>query len=167
MSTEPDKDTIDIDVDKETTIDNKTKQRKFDFAKYFAKFKSLALFICLVIIPWEFIIFYTMVIAQPRYVSTSNVVIKQVSEANVSSGSGISALLGVNNTSSEDARYLTNYILSNDMVKKLDKKLNLREAYYLEGSDFIYELPKDATQEELLEYFKDRVNISLDEQTYV
>ncbi len=45
------------------------------------------------------------------------------------------------------------------MVKKLDKKLNLHNAYYLEGSDFIYELPKDATQEELLEYFKERVQI--------
>ncbi len=140
---------------------------KFNFGKYFAKFKSIALFIFLVIIPWEFIIFYTTIIAQPRYVSSSDVVIKQVSEANVSAGSGISALLGVNNTSSEDARYLTNYILSNDMVKKLDKKLDLRKAYNLNGSDFIYELPEDATQEELLEYFKERVKISLDEQTYI
>ncbi|MBS9779729.1 MAG: capsule biosynthesis protein [Moraxellaceae bacterium] len=138
-----------------------------NFSKFINKLQRIALFIFLVIIPWEAVIFYTMVIAQPRYVSTSDVVIKQVSEANVSTGSGISALLGVNNTSSEDARYLTNYILSNDMVKKLDKKLNLRDAYYLEGSDFIYELPKDATQEELLDYFKSRVKISLDEQTYI
>ncbi len=165
MSTEPNNDNIDNEI--EIHQHQNAKKRKFDFGKYFAKFKSLALFICLVIIPWEIIIFYTLVIAQPRYVSTSDVVIKQVSEANVSTGSGISALLGVNNTSSEDARYLTNYILSNDMVKKLDKKLNLREAYNLDGSDFIYELPKNATQEELLDYFKERVTISLDEQTYI
>ncbi len=169
MSTQPNDDEIkqQTEQDLDKAIDKKSKKSKFNFSKFINKFQRIALFIFLVIIPWEAVIFYTMVIAQPRYVSTSDVVIKQVSEANVSTGSGISALLGVNNTSSEDARYLTNYILSNDMVKKLDKKLNLRDAYYLEGSDFIYELPKDATQEELLDYFKSRVKISLDEQTYI
>ncbi len=160
MSTQPNE-------NNETSKKNKTKKQTFNIGNFISKFQRIALFIFLVIIPWEAIIFYTTVIAKPRYVSTSDVVIKQVSEANVSTGSGISALLGVNNTSSEDARYLTNYILSNDMVKNLDKKLHFKEAYYLDGSDFIYELPKDASQEELLDYFKERVSISLDEQTYI
>ncbi|MEH6768715.1 MAG: capsule biosynthesis protein, partial [Psychrobacter sp.] len=108
-----------------------------------------------------------MTIAHPRFVSTADVVVKQVSESSVPSGGGISALLGVNSTSKEDATYLTEYILSNDMVKRLDSKFKFREAYYVDGSDPIYEIDPDATQEDLLEYFKKRVHIDLDEQSYV
>lgn len=131
------------------------------------KIINLSLLAGLVIIPWVLIIFYVMALAHPRFVSTSDVVVKQVSEAEVSAGGGLSALLGVNNTSVEDANYLTEFILSNDMVKKLDSKFKFREAYHVDGSDFINELPADATQEELLAYFKERVHIDLDQQTYV
>ena len=37
----------------------------------------------------------------------------------------------------------------------------------MDGSDPIYEIEPDATQEELLEYFRDRVHIDLDEQSHV
>lgn len=131
------------------------------------KIINYSLLIGLVILPWVLIIFYVMVLAHPRYTSTSDVVVKQVSEASVPAAGGLSALLGVNNTSKEDATYLTEYILSNDMVKKLDGRFKFREAYYVDGSDPIYELAPDATQEELLEYFKKRVQINLDEQSYV
>jgi capsular polysaccharide transport system permease protein len=85
----------------------------------------------------------------------------------VPSAGGLTALLGVNSTSKEDATYLTEYILSNDMVKRLDARFKFREAYYVDGSDPIYELAPDATQEELLEYFKKRVRINLDEQSSI
>lgn len=124
------------------------------------------LFLVLVIIPWIAIIVYMMSFASPRYVSTSNVVIKQMSEQNVSS-SGISALLGVNNTNRDDAVYLTEYILSNDMIAKLDERFDFRKNFRGTGSDFINELKEDATQEELNNYFKKRVSISRDEQSSV
>ena len=128
---------------------------------------QLALLVALVIIPWVAVIVYVLTLAHPRYVSTSDVVVKQVSQADVGAASGLGALFGVNNTSTEDANYLTEYILSNDMVKMLDSKFKFREAYYVDGSDPIYEIEPDATQEELLEYFRDRVNIDLDEQSHV
>lgn len=131
------------------------------------KIVNFSLLIGLVIIPWVLIIFYVMTLAHPRYISTADVVVKQVSEATVPSAGGLTALLGVNSTSKEDATYLTEYILSNDMVKRLDERFKFREAYYVDGSDPIYELAPDATQEELLEYFKDRVRIDLDEQSYI
>ncbi|WP_227429467.1 capsule biosynthesis protein [Psychrobacter sp. I-STPA6b] len=131
------------------------------------KIINFSLFIGLVIIPWVLIIFYVMVLAHPRFVSTSEVVVKQVSEANVPAAGGLGALLGVNNTSVEDANYLTDFILSNDMIKQLDQKFDFRQAYYVDGKDPLYEIPKDATQEELLNYFKKRVHIALDEKTHV
>ncbi|WP_413500810.1 capsule biosynthesis protein [Psychrobacter maritimus] len=108
-----------------------------------------------------------MTIAHPRFISTADVVVKQVSDTSVPSGGGLSALLGVNSTSKEDATYLTEYILSNDMVKRLDNKFKFREAYHVDGSDPLNEIAPDATQEELLEYFKKRVHINLDEQSYI
>lgn len=131
------------------------------------KIINFSLLIGIVILPWVLIIFYVMVLAHPRYTSTAEVVVKQVSETSIPAAGGLSALLGVNNTSKEDATYLTQYILSNDMVKHLDQRFKFREAYYVDGSDPIYELAPDATQEELLEYFKKRVQINLDEQSYV
>lgn len=127
---------------------------------------AIILFILVVILPWIAISAYTLVLAHPRYVSTSDVVIKQVSEQGVSA-TGISSLLGINNTNREDALYLTKYILSNDMIDKLDAEFKFREAYHVNGADFINEIPSDATQEELREYFKERVSVSLDELSYV
>ncbi len=124
------------------------------------------LFVVLVIVPWIAVIAYMMTVAQPRYVSESNVVIKQVSEQGVSA-TGLSALLGVNNTNRDDAVYLTEYILSNDLIAKLDERFDFRHSYRLSGSDFINEIPEDATQEELNNYFKKRVSISLDETSSI
>ena len=131
------------------------------------KIINFSLLIGFVILPWVLIIFYVMTLAHPRYISNADVVVKQVSDTTVPSAGGLTALLGVNSTSKEDATYLTEYILSNDMVKRLDARFKFREAYYVDGSDPIYELAPDATQEELLEYFKKRVRINLDEQSSI
>ena len=130
------------------------------------KLTGILLFSGLVIVPWFVIAGYTLLLTNPRYVSTSNVVIKQISEQGAAS-TGISALLGVNNTNREDALYLTEYILSDDMIDKLDKEFKFRKNYRVTGSDFINEIKSDATQEELREYFKRRVSVSLDELSYV
>ncbi|MDO4894679.1 capsule biosynthesis protein [Moraxella sp.] len=124
------------------------------------------LFVLLVVVPWIAVICYMLAFANPRYVSTSNVVIKQVSEQNAG-GTGISALLGVNNTNRDDAIYLTEYILSNDMIAKLDERFDFRKSFRVNGDDFFNEIEQDASQEELIRYFKKRVSVSLDEQSSV
>ncbi|MDO4699738.1 MAG: capsule biosynthesis protein [Moraxella sp.] len=130
------------------------------------KLTNVLLFGGVVIVPWLLITGYTLLLTNPRYVSTANVVIKQVSEQGVSA-TGISALLGTNNTNREDALYLKEYILSNDMIAKLDSEFKFRDNYRVTGSDFINEIKADATAEELQEYFKKRVSVSLDELSYV
>ncbi|MFB6348385.1 capsule biosynthesis protein [Moraxella sp. ZJ142] len=124
------------------------------------------LFAVVVVIPWIVIICYLLLFAAPRYVSTSNVVVKQVSEQGTSA-TGISALLGVNNTNRDDAIYLTEYILSTDLIDKLDKRFDFRKSYYVDGKDFVNEIDQDASQEELVEYYKKRVSVTLDEPSSV
>lgn len=124
------------------------------------------LFVVIVLLPWLAIIGYIALVAKPRYVSTSSVVIKQVNNEQISAG-GISALLGINTTSKEDALYLTEYILSNDMINYLDDNYKISEHYQLGQGDFIYQLASDASQEEKLRYFKKRINVELDELSSV
>lgn len=128
------------------------------------KQKSLRLwlFVALVLLPWFCIAGYVGFVAAPRYVSTSSMVIKQVSDQPMSSG-GISALLGVNATSKEDALFLTEYILSHDMIERLDKEFDLKTHYRPNNGDFIYQLTADPTPEALRDYFKKRVKIELDD----
>lgn len=130
------------------------------------KIKNLLLFMAVVVLPWLVITAYTLTVAKPRYVSTSSVVIKQTTDQSPSA-TGISALLGANNTNREDALYLTEYVLSNDMIEILNQEFDFRQNYRVSGSDFVNELPADATAEELQKYFKKRVSIHLDELSYV
>lgn len=120
------------------------------------------LFIVFVLLPWLLTIGYVYQIAKPRYVSSASVVVKQVNSEQVSAG-GISALLGINATSKEDAVFLTQFIQSDDMINKLDGSFDFRRHYHTGSGDIINELPKDATQEELREYFKKRVKVELDD----
>jgi capsular polysaccharide transport system permease protein len=72
--------------------------------------------------------------------------------------------LGVPNTSTEDSHILKEYLVSRDMVEKLDKALNLRREFTV-VNDPVFALKKDATIEELVEYFNQVVKVDLDEKT--
>ena len=129
--------------------------------------KQGLLFLLLVIVPWLLIVFYTLTMAHPRYTSEAQVVVKQTTDNNVASGTGLVALLGGVSTSVEDSNYLTQYILSLDMVKRLDPQFKFKQNYYIDGSDPVNELDPDATQEEVFEYFKKRVKVELDQTTHI
>lgn len=126
--------------------------------------KLFTVYSCIVLIPLLVIVLYLMIFAKDRYESNSILLVKQVAETQVSNNSGLGALLGVANTSREDAQILKEYIRSRDMVEKLDQKLNLRQAFYAQ-KDPLFALEKDASIEELVKYFNTVVKIDLDEQT--
>jgi capsular polysaccharide transport system permease protein len=123
--------------------------------------------ILLVFTPVTIVSLYMFLYAQDRYVSESVVVVKQVSEPSASPMSGLGVLLGKNNTSVEDAQYLKEYIESPDMVDKLDKKLNFRKSFSGNMKDPLFQLSSDATREKLLRFYRNRVTINLDENTYL
>ncbi|XID75572.1 capsule biosynthesis protein [Alkanindiges sp. WGS2144] len=118
-----------------------------------------------VVIPLIVIAIYLYIIAQDRYVSSSTIVVKQVGQVGVEQANGLGALLGVNNTSGEDAQFLKAYMQSPDVVYALDNKLNLRQAFAGNGADPVFQLDKNASKEELVAHFNKRVRIALDEKT--
>ncbi len=128
---------------------------------------NTALAVVLIGVPMVSTTAYVFMAAQQRYVSESIVAVKRVSEPTSMPTGGLSALIGVNNTSIEDAQYLKEYIQSADMLQRLDQQLNLRAAFVGNGHDPIFQLSSDATKEQLLKFYRKRVQISLDEKTYL
>ena len=121
-------------------------------------------YICSVILPVLIIIVYLVFFAKDRYQSASTILVKQVADTQVTEASGLGALFGVSNTSREDSQILKEYIASRDMIERLDKALNLRKEFS-SVADPVFALPKDASVEELVEYFHKMIKVELDEQT--
>lgn len=108
---------------------------------------------------------YVMFFAQDRYVSESLIAVKRVGEATIAPATGLSALIGANNTSVEDAQYLKEYIHSADMLNRIDQGLRLREAFKGNQQDPIFQLEAQSSREDLLAFYRERVILKLDEKT--
>ncbi len=123
--------------------------------------------ILLVLLPMLLASIYLFALAKDRYTSESIVVVKQAGGA-ASANLNLGALLGGNTTTMrEDAMLLQQYILSPDMLKKMDKKLNLKKAFANSGWDILQKLPKDISFEDYLDYYRSKVSVVFDEKTSV
>lgn len=118
-----------------------------------------------ILLPLSIVALYLFALAQDRYVSESVVVVKQVGEVATPITGGLGALLGTDNTSVEDARFLKQYIQSYDMLDHLDKSLHFRQAFSGDGRDKVFQLDGDASREQILKYYNNRVTVDLDETT--
>ncbi len=117
-----------------------------------------------VVIPFACVTFYMLFVAQPRYVSESIVVVKQVSESSASNVSGLGVLLGANSTSVEDARYLKAYIESPDMLNRLGESLDVRAALEGDGKDPLFQLSEESPKERFLKQYQRYLSVTLNEQ---
>ena len=131
--------------------------RKFDIQKH--------LWRIVIVAPMCLLVIYLLIFSQPRYVSESKVAVKRPNELD-SASLNVGLLLGsATSSSAEDALYLKEYINSPDMLQVLDKKLNFHQAFSQNGWDFLYHLPKHATTEYFLEYYRARLSVDYDEKT--
>jgi capsular polysaccharide transport system permease protein len=113
------------------------------------------------------VIVYWGGIATNRYVSTANVVLEspQVSgEASLS----FQSILSGNSASSNDMLILRDYLLSTDMLKKVDEKFDFRKHYSDTKIDFVSRLwDVKAPLEIVHEYYLRKVSVELDEYAQV
>lgn len=121
----------------------------------------------IIAIPWLIAAIYLFVFAADRYVSESVVVVRKEGGGLPVPGGldALSAMFGTSAASGEDQHMLQAHILSIDMLRQLDEKLNLREAYSSPKLDFIFRLDSDATQEEFLDYYNSRVEVIVDSES--
>lgn len=105
--------------------------------------------------------FYWLFIAQDRYVSRATVVLEspQISTPEIS----FASLMGGGGANTHDLLLLREYLLSVDMLRRLDKEFNIRQHYSEHGDLFARLHNIDAPIEDLHKYYLRRVNVELDE----
>lgn len=107
-------------------------------------------------------------LASDLYVSEAHIVIQRT---DVSSGQSMdfgSLLTGINNANQADQMLLMDYLLSVDMMKKLDAKLNLRAHYSDPRRDLLSRMWDENSDLELFhQYYMSHTSITYDEQAGV
>ena len=79
----------------------------------------------------------------------------------------LSSMLGPAATTraGDDASIVRDYILARDMLDELDRRLDLRAHYAAGTVDILSRLSPDATEEEFLEYYRDKVEVEVETGT--
>lgn len=104
------------------------------------------------------VIYYTA-IASDRFVSEAKVIIRQADPMKSVPDISILGLASSNNT---DIQVVQQYILSLEMLKALDLRLQLKKHYQSSSADWLSRLSSDATQEDFLDYYTNHLTLSLD-----
>ena len=110
-------------------------------------------------------VLYWSVIASDRYISEAHVIIQNTDMMASGQSLDIAGMLGKSSIGiPTEQLLLRDYLLSVDMLKKLDAKLDLRSHYSHPDHDLLSRLWfKDATLEKFYDYFRARVSVELDE----
>ncbi|AIO32218.1 ABC transporter permease [Burkholderia pseudomultivorans] len=135
------------------------------------RIKKNRLFVGIVIAPMILAAVYYIFLARDRYVSTSEVVVHKVGSDNAADASqipGLAALMGgggLSGGNSAETLYVREFVLSQDMLNVLQKKLQWSEHYAGQIRDPWYYLSPRATREELLKYYQKMVKAQYDATT--
>ncbi len=126
--------------------------------------KSLAFWI--IGLPMLLAVLYYAFLAADRYVSEAKITVRQAGDSASADVSGIAMMMaGVGTGSREETLYLRDYIHSLDMLKHLDAKFGLREAYDSKKIDPLFRLYGGTSQEWFLRYYRNRVEVVFDDLT--
>jgi len=107
---------------------------------------------------------YFGLIATPRYVSEAKAKIEK--SRGIATESLFSSVLG-GSSGSGYVEVLKEYILSQQMVSDLSRLMDLRATFGVPEADWLSRADDDATAEEFLDYFRDRVHVSVDNRSGV
>lgn len=117
-----------------------------------------------VVAAWFVCLLYYTLIASDRYAPEVQVYVKSVKMQTPTELSALSALTGTVGTT-PDIALLQSYLHSHDLLRVLDEKIGLKAHYQSDEADFLSRLSSRATEEDFLEYYRDHVQMELDEQS--
>ena len=116
-----------------------------------------------ILIPVLVAAFYLFAIAKDQYTSTIGFAVRSET---VSSALGLlGGLASLSGASSSDTDILYQYIQSQELVEKVDARLDLRSLYSKPGFDPIFTVAPDASIEDLVSYWQRMVRIFYDNGT--
>lgn len=106
-------------------------------------------------------VLYINMCMSDRYATEAMIMIKK--NNSTAPVSGLGAALGLGEASaSEDERILLAYIHSPDLMTQLDHELQIRQHYSQRGIDLISRLPKNASREQFLRFYRKHVKVRQD-----
>jgi capsular polysaccharide transport system permease protein len=116
-----------------------------------------------VLIPWLLYAFYLVFLASPIYESQTQLILKTNDSASAFDPSSL--LLGgfAGVSVSNDAKLVEAYVLSRDMLDKLDERLDMRSHYVNSGADFFSRLSALHSSEDFLKYYQQHVDVKVDQ----
>lgn len=109
---------------------------------------------------------YFYAVGRARFFVRSDVVVRRSGNDPSNLGTGITALLGIGNTSSiEDARYLQTYLESPQVLNGLKKVISFKDLYGKKPLDFYAGIRKNSSFPEEFDFFRKLISIRLDESS--
>lgn len=121
----------------------------------------------IVILPWLLFFIYQTLVASPRYVSQSQLIVEQPDRmATMDTGMALLSGLGVKPTGT-DAELVKAFIHSGDLIDYLDEKINLKKHYTDSGADLFSRLSKHSSREAFYSYYKNHVEVTVDQKSQV
>ena len=128
---------------------------------------ALRLFLLMVGLPVLLASIYYAFIASGIYTSEAKYAVRTSSDlAQVGILNAVLPLGSIGSVS-EDAAIIRDYVLSRDMLEKLDNRLQLKKHFQSKDVDFYSRLDSDATIEDTLEYYRGMVSIGIDPSTNI
>jgi capsular polysaccharide transport system permease protein len=127
---------------------------------------SRTLLIALVAVPLLLYSLYVALIAADRYVSETIVTVRQAGGDSSGGIPGAAMLLaGVNPPAHDDTLFVKEFVHSLGLLLKLEERLKLRDHFSSPGADWPYRLARDASQEEFLAFYRQRVEVLFDDRS--
>jgi capsular polysaccharide transport system permease protein len=117
-----------------------------------------------VIAAWFVCFLYYGLVASDRYAPEVQVYVKSVKMQPSTELSALTALTGGVGTTS-DIALLQSYLHSHDLLRILDEKIGLKSHYQSDDADLLSRLSSWATEEDFLEYYRDHVELEIDERS--
>lgn len=124
------------------------------------------LFAVVVIVPFLLSVIYFTFFAVDRYVSSAQVVVRQIDSRGAQAAAGLAILTGgIDPASREYTLYLKEYIGSYDMLNHLEKSINWSEHYAAQYRDPFFFIAEDALTEEKLKFYNKMITTHYDDMT--
>jgi capsular polysaccharide transport system permease protein len=108
---------------------------------------------------------YLTLLAADRYVSEATVAVRVAGESSATLPGAALLLAGVTPPSREEAFYLQRYLHSLPLLQQMDSEFDLRRHFSSPTLDLPFRLSTDASQEDFLDYFRQRVQLLFDDQS--
>ncbi len=123
-------------------------------------------FVWCVILPVLMFTLYNAFVAKERFVSSASVVIQNVGGGGAEGLGGLASLIsGSSNSVGMDLLHIKEFIVSADMMDRVNQKFGLLDHWSNQGLDYLYALQGAQYKEKALEYYRSKVNTVIHTET--